>query len=735
MTERHRMGKRGTPKRGQSLVIVAFGIITLVAFVGLAVDLGLVYVERIRVRRAADAAALAAAADLPLEAAAHLRALAYLEENNYPCGLTSDFSGGSFSYACSNPEARVEVNPGYAQHYTTGPSAGEAARIIHIDTISYRDDVNQSDSANLIEVEVTSRVPLYFMRLIGFDSVPVIGRAVGENINNLDVVLVFDKSGSMEFDTLCYGCWTEETGMTYPEGDRWPLPWSDSDSDGNPDHCEGGGGDTWTYSSREYIVIEAEEYSYNSVPYNRDLYNYGMSYWVLQRNGGSNRSQLSGENAYLVNSSGAGAYGRDYNGAYMSHHPYRSRNVNSSYPGTDCRLSDVANGEMCNRSTALLSLGGPFRAPRLDYVFTVPESRTWYFYARGIGGGWGQNIMWSVDGGSISDVGGFTAGSTGEYNGADPGRWDWDRLGSQLLNAGEHTLHIWAGGAGFDLDRIIISTNNQSSGENLPSAVRNTWTHQDNNRTGTACDPCDPRFGGSPATNGQGGQPPFCQVTGNPTDPVNRRFLDDIYDDEQPIRGSVEAAKNFIGKLDPAYDQIGFVPYSGRANDSDRVELQCVRRLGSENCTSQVITNTVISALDNTHADGNTNIGEGIKDGIEVLSNLPGHYGRPSAAHIMVLMTDGEANQTAGLDTSQCTANLWPGDSSQAKDCVVYYAMVARNNGIVVYTITLGESADIELMQYVAELTGGVHRHAPRVEQLGPIFDELYQRIFLRLVE
>jgi hypothetical protein len=61
--------------------------------------------------------------------------------------------------------------------------------------------------------------------------------------------------------------------------------------------------------------------------------------------------------------------------------------------------------------------------------------------------------------------------------------------------------------------------------------------------------------------------------------------------------------------------------------------------------------------------------------------------------------------------------------------------MVARNNGIVIYTITLGESADIELLQYVAELTGGVHRHAPRVEQLGPIFDELYQRIFLRLVE
>jgi hypothetical protein len=38
-------------------------------------------------------------------------------------------------------------------------------------------------------------------------------------------------------------------------------------------------------------------------------------------------------------------------------------------------------------------------------------------------------------------------------------------------------------------------------------------------------------------------------------------------------------------------------------------------------------------------------------------------------------------------------------------------------------------------MQFIAELTGGVHRHAPRPEQLDPIFDELYNRIFLRLVE
>jgi len=92
--------------------------------------------------------------------------------------------------------------------------------------------------------------------------------------------------------------------------------------------------------------------------------------------------------------------------------------------------------------------------------------------------------------------------------------------------------------------------------------------------------------------------------------------------------------------------------------------------------------------------------------------------------------------------TSRLASAANEGDDTseqQGKDCAVYYASKspdsARNNGIVIYTITLGEGADIELMQYIAEETGGLHRHAPRPEQLDAIFEELYERIFLRLVE
>ena len=60
-------------QRGQSLVIVTFAFIGILAFVGLAIDLGWVYVERVRVAQAADAAALAGASELPLDGAALAR--------------------------------------------------------------------------------------------------------------------------------------------------------------------------------------------------------------------------------------------------------------------------------------------------------------------------------------------------------------------------------------------------------------------------------------------------------------------------------------------------------------------------------------------------------------------------------------------------------------------------------------------------------------------------------------
>jgi hypothetical protein len=736
-------------ERGQSLILVAFGIFALLGFVGLAVDVGISYVDRVRVRRAADAAALAAASELPLEAAAQVRALEYLEANGYPCGLVVQNVGENLVYSCNDPGTQVEVNAGYPGSYVSGPGAEAAQRVIRINTIAYRDDVFAADTANRVEVNVQQRSPVFFMRIFGYDTISVNGRAVGENINNLDVTLVFDVSGSMEFDTLCYGCWTPISGQIYPEGARWPLPWN-GPANGPPAHCSGSGSPL-TYSGRTYIIIEAEEYSRNNVPTSRDLYSRGMTYWVLQRNGGTNLSTTDLP-SYLRNDSGSGALGRDSRGAFLAHFPYRNHvGADTSGSGSNCTWSDLLNGQMCLRDPWVYSLGGPYSTPRVDYDFQVPTNGTWYVWVRGQGRDGGQgNLMWGINRNPIGSVvsdgdTSFQARSGLLYNAADRDHWRWVRMGSQYLNTGTtYELNLWAGGVGMAIDRIIITTDSRTPNDaangtsGLTSQVLNNTSNIDNHRTDRACDPCDERFGGWPDGPG-GNQPPRCVIPGFPVDhPSNFRFLHDIFDDEQPIRGAKEAAARFIERFDPRYDQVGYVTYSSNANIVS--ELECVRRLGVDNCTADVIAANVTSRVRASNAGGSTNIPQGLRLGIDVLSSKSGHYGRPGAAHILVFMTDGETNVLSGIDPVCYAQDYWPQNGSdttinRSKDCAVYYARQARNNGIVIYSITLGDGADIELMQFIAELTGGVHRHAPRPEQLDPIFDELYNRIFLRLVE
>ncbi|MEE8389240.1 MAG: hypothetical protein V3S14_00370, partial [Anaerolineae bacterium] len=75
------------------------------------------------------------------------------------------------------------------------------------------------------------------------------------------------------------------------------------------------------------------------------------------------------------------------------------------------------------------------------------------------------------------------------------------------------------------------------------------------------------------------------------------------------------------------------------------------------------------------------------------------------------------------------------GENDSYEDCVMYYAHEARDSNVIIFTITVGESADFDLMGAVADLTGGIFRPAQRPEQLPEIFEELYDLMYLRLVE
>ncbi|RLC82051.1 MAG: hypothetical protein DRI81_00895 [Chloroflexi bacterium] len=730
-------------QQGQSLVIVVVAFIGILALVGLGIDLSLVYTERVKTSRAADAAALAAASELPLESAAHDRALVYLQDNGY-------------DYTAADVEVVYDSFDTSTGRYSVDP---DAETVIWIDT-AYAQDPNQGlDSADRIRVRVRQNVWMTFMQFVGFSRFPVDATAEAENISNIDTVIVYDESGSMEFDTLCYGCWEGVSGQMYPDGDLYPLHWSYS-TVASADHCAGWNGSSYncgsyqyynssyeynncnwhhrSYSDRYYTVIEGEEYSRLSADYHTWGYTPYYTFWVIQHNG-------------------KGAYYRNpgsIRGAYLSHHPFYS--YSSGGLGVPCTWAGLTdpNGPYCRHGVT----GGPFPAPRADYDFYAPsgdeggDHDDYYIWVRGQGG---QNdsdrhLFWGMDGAVIGEENYFPRGAS--YDGANSWDWDWRCLGRvDNIYQGTHTLNLWAGGAGFDVDRIVIQTrdngacNNDSSPPDSPDGYA-----PNNGRTDWACSPCDPRFAGRPG--GQTSPPyrPDCNIGGNPD---QRR--DAIYDDEQPIRNALEAAKHFVGQLDPRFDQIGYVRYDTNVVVAN--ELECLRRRGVESlddpdcnpnwsdpgeepprdpdcgCFSGVITNTVLYELDRTRAGGSTNIAGGMLGGIDVLSTQGGHYGRPGAAHVMVLMTDGEANVTPN---SYCDddPNLWPNDSVNAKDCVMYYAHDARDNAIVVYTISLGWGADRELMEAVADTTGGFHRWAPTSDKLDAIFEELFKRIFLRLI-
>jgi hypothetical protein len=175
----------GDGQRGQSLIIVAFLIVALLAAVGLAVDLGLMYVEKVRLGRAVDAAALAGAQELPDEAAAYDRMVEYLNLNGYDENAEGFDLGWAFpdEFDCSNPPC---------DHYH-------------------------------LVVSGTQSVGLTFLRVLNFETVDVSAHAIGENANRLDVALVIDVSGSMDDDTcsttgLSHGCspwWASSTDIFY----------------------------------------------------------------------------------------------------------------------------------------------------------------------------------------------------------------------------------------------------------------------------------------------------------------------------------------------------------------------------------------------------------------------------------------------------------------------------------------------------------------------------------------
>ena len=161
---------RTTSEAGQAIVLIALGFVVLLAFTGIVVDVARVFTQRGELRRAVDAAGLAATGQFRTGAGGrqiHDAAVNIIR-----------------AHGISDPNVVIETC-GSMDGFTTHnpalcPPEGRPAR-------------------KLVFVKATAEVPMLFLQLIGIPNVAVAGEGTAEAAS-VDVVLLLDTSESQAYD-------------------------------------------------------------------------------------------------------------------------------------------------------------------------------------------------------------------------------------------------------------------------------------------------------------------------------------------------------------------------------------------------------------------------------------------------------------------------------------------------------------------------------------------------------
>ena len=178
-------------ERGQAMLLIALAFIGLVAFIGLAIDAGILFAHIGHLRRGVDAAALSAANQIRQ---------GYTTEQ-----LETVVKTSAEELILLNLPADTPVDLNVVVETCDTP-----------DTSIPNCTVNNA-KRKLARVEATLDVNLAFLPMVGWTHVPITADAISEAAS-IDLVLVIDNSTSMAYDASC------------KDGD-------DDDGDGDPDDC------------------------------------------------------------------------------------------------------------------------------------------------------------------------------------------------------------------------------------------------------------------------------------------------------------------------------------------------------------------------------------------------------------------------------------------------------------------------------------------------------------------
>ncbi|MDZ4769828.1 MAG: pilus assembly protein TadG-related protein, partial [Chloroflexota bacterium] len=241
-----RPGRRA--QSGQALVVLAIGFVALLGFVGIVTDVSLLFIRYSTMRRAVDAASVAAAGQMrriidetPLDGIAQGEAESVANLN---------LAARQFIELYGLNPTNVLVETCRAQNVVRDPTTLDPQDRVGtnlfnvngtVNTGANQDDVKRyqelctEDELKLVRVTAQIEAPTIFMRLLGYDSVTLTESAISQTAV-IDVVLIFDVSESMLNETT-YSDWD----LTTPkQGVRYLPPYFDDAFDDPIDYINPG---------------------------------------------------------------------------------------------------------------------------------------------------------------------------------------------------------------------------------------------------------------------------------------------------------------------------------------------------------------------------------------------------------------------------------------------------------------------------------------------------------------
>lgn len=189
-------------QRGQSILLLAFAFIALIAFVGLVTDVALLFTRYAALRRAVDAAAIAAAGQVREGtdyATVAIAAEQYIELHNLDSRstLVETCETDIYQWRLGLGPWEGDPHPESADPWTCGDGT-EKCNVPDLMPITELCD--WGDPHKLVRVSAQIESPTTFLALIGIPSITLEATSVSETAV-LDVALVIDTSESMSKET------------------------------------------------------------------------------------------------------------------------------------------------------------------------------------------------------------------------------------------------------------------------------------------------------------------------------------------------------------------------------------------------------------------------------------------------------------------------------------------------------------------------------------------------------